>query len=392
MVVLPPQSSTLCLSRLAHACTFLFGGLVVLMGALLPGLHVSYQQAGTLGACPALGVLLSTLLVGSFLDTHGARTPLLTGLATTAAGTLGMACAHHFATLAVAALTYGLGGGILNTASNAMIAHLYPTRRSQALNRLGVLFSLGAISVPLLVATLPGPASRTMLFCLGAFAVLLWIAVWTAQFPTPADAPPTVREAAGFRPLVWHPLVWQIGLLLAVESLAENAGFVWSGKIGADRFHLDARQAGLLLFTLSAAFGLGRWTAGQWIARWGSRRTVMGSAACILVGAGVAGFSTGPLGLWAGTLLLGLGMAAIFPTTLGEAADAFPQAIGAVFATMMTIGLIGSAAGPKIAALLAAGHPLRFFWLPAAAAVAVMVLTLTRKALPDERQRRPVSR
>jgi len=380
MGVLPRQSSNLQLSRIAHACMFLFGGLAVLMGALLPGLRVTYQQAGTLGACPALGVLLSTLLVGGFLDTHGARAPLLLGLAVTATATISMAYAHHFSALAAAALAYGLGGGILNTASNAMVAHLYPDRRSQALNRLGVFFSLGAISVPLLVATLPGAATRTMLFSLGTFALLLGAAAWKTTFPVPAVST-HARSAAIFHPLIWHPLVWQIGLLLLVESMAENAGFVWSGKIGADNFHLDARQAGLLLFTLSAAFGLGRWSAGLWIARWGSRRTVVGSACCIILGAVVAGFSTGPLSLWMGTLLLGLGMAAIFPTTLGQAADAFPHAIGAVFGTMMTIGLVGSAAGPKIAALLAAGHPLRFFLLPAAAAVAVIGLAVTREAV-----------
>src|SRR5512146_219209 len=145
----------------ANACMFVFGAVLLLMGALLPSLQVSYSQAGNLGSFPLAGILLATVLVGPVLDLAGAKPVLTAALALIAASLALMPALRSYAGLAVAAFSYGLGGGILNTAANTLVADLSVNNRAAALNLLGFFFSLGAISAPLAFSSFAGKLPAT---------------------------------------------------------------------------------------------------------------------------------------------------------------------------------------------------------------------------------------
>ena len=127
----------------ANACMFVFGVVLLLMGSLLPSLEMSYVQAGSLGSFPLAGILAATILVGPVLDTVGAKPVLVAALAMVAVAVGLMPSLHTYAALAVAALVYGFGGGVLNTATNALVADLSASGRGAALNVLGFSFPEG---------------------------------------------------------------------------------------------------------------------------------------------------------------------------------------------------------------------------------------------------------
>ncbi len=362
------------LALTANACMFVFGVVLLLMGSLLPSLEVNFVQAGSLGSFPLAGILAATILVGPVLDTVGAK-PVLAAALAMVAGAVGlMPSLHTYAALAVAALVYGFGGGVLNTATNALVADLSASGRGAALNLLGFSFSLGALAAPLLMSTVGGRfGTASVLHILASGTGLILVPVLLFRFPAPTYAGTRLAELL---PVLSHPLVWLFGALLFFESGSENSMFVWTGKIVAGVFHSGPERANWALAGLTAAIGAGRLGAAFLLSVLGSRRTMLLSAAITVTGAMLAfnsrEFSVAVLGV----SVIGLGLASIYPTALGVAGDRFPRQTGTVFGAIMAVSLVGGTAGPSICGTLAATGLRNILWVPMISALAVAALTI----------------
>jgi FHS family glucose/mannose:H+ symporter-like MFS transporter len=368
----------------ANACMFVFGVVLLLMGSLLPSLEVNYAQAGSLGSFPLAGILAATILVGPVLDTLGAKPVLAVALALVA-GTLGlMPSLGTYPALAVAALIYGFGGGVLNTATNALVADLSASGRGAALNVLGFSFSLGALAAPLLMSSVGGTlGAASVLQVLAASTGLIVVPVLIFRFPPPTHA--------GTRPVellqvLNNPLLWLFGALLLFESGSENSMFVWAGKIVAGVFQTTPQRANWALVGLSAAIGMGRLLAAFLLRFLGSRKTMLLSTGLTVTGAVVAYTSREFPVAVLGITVIGLGLASIFPTALGVAGDRFPRNTGTVFGAIMAVALVGGTAGPSVSSALAAEGLRNILWIPVISALAVAVLTLivTRQRSSDD--------
>ena len=357
----------------ANACMFVFGVVLLLMGSLLPSLQVTYAQAGNLGSFPLAGILVATVLVGPILDLVGAKPVLAAALGLIVASLALMPALHSYSTLAAVAFTYGLGGGLLNTGANALVADLSATGRAAALNLLGFFFSLGAISAPMALSSLSGNLSEpVVLRCLAILCLVIFALVLVLRFPPATKAGTRLWSLLA---VLRHPAIWLLAMLLFFESGSENCMFVWAGKIVADILHAPPRQANVALVALSAALGAGRLLAVLWL-RWiGNRGTIWLSTAVVIAGSLVVMNATQLPGMIAGMLGIGLGLSAIFPTALGMASDLFPAETGTVFGAIMAVALVGGTAGPKLAGWAASYDLRRVLWLPVLAAVAVATLT-----------------
>ncbi len=370
----PPDSgpNRLGVALAANACMFVFGAILLLMGSLLPSLQVNYQQAGSLGSLPLAGVWIATVFVGPFLDLRGAKPALILALALTAASLAVMSFVHSYSSLAVSAFVYGLGGGLLNTTTNALISQLHEAGRASALNLLGFSFSLGALAAPLLMSAAGGLAPTTVVRLLAIVSGLILIPVLVLRFPAASRAgvPPQVLLRT-----LKRPLVWAAGLLLLFESGSENCMFVWSSKIVAETFQLALPRANFALVGLTGAIGAGRLWAAFVAHRVGSRTLLLISAAVAAGGVAMVAFAPGFWWKILGITIIGLGMSAIFPTALAVTGDNFPQETGTVFGAVTTVALVGGAAGPKLAGVLASRGALHVLWIPLVAAAAIFALT-----------------
>jgi fucose permease len=352
---------------------FVFGAVLLLMGSLLPSLQISYSQAGNLGSFPLAGILVATVLVGPILDLTGAKPVLAVALGLIAASLALMPALHSYSALAASAFTYGLGGGLLNTGANALVADLSAAGRAAALNLLGFFFSLGAISAPMALSSLGGNLSAAVVLrglavlCLAILALVLAL-----RFPSATKAGTRLWNLLA---VLGHPAIWLLAALLFFESGSENCMFVWAGKIVADTLNAPPKQANVALVALSSALGAGRLLAVLWL-RWiGNRRTIWLSTAVVVVGSLVVLNATQFPSMVVGMLGIGLGLSAIFPTALGMASDLFPAETGTVFGAIMAVALVGGTAGPKLAGWAASYDLRRVLWIPVLAAVAVAVLT-----------------
>ena len=355
-----------------YACMFVFGAILLLMGSLLPSLQLSYARAGNLGSFPLAGILAATVLVGPLLDRFGVKPALGLALILVAAALAVMPSLHSYPGLAAAALAYGVGGGVLNTATNALVSDLSASARGAALNLLGFSFSLGALSAPLLMSLTGGLLPSLVLRVLATAAAIILIPILWLRFPSPSQPKASVQ---GLLRVLNRPLVWLFGALLFFESGSENCMFVWSSKLTADLLQIGAARANLSLVALSSSLGVGRLLAVVWLRWLNGRNMILVSATTAVAGASLVYCKFGFTSMLEGFVMLGLGLSAIFPTALGLAGDRFRET-GTVFGAIMTVALVGGTAGPTLAAWLAKTGPERILDLPIVSAVMVVALVL----------------
>jgi len=355
-----------------NACMFVFGMVLLLMGSLLPTLKLSGARAGSLGSFPLIGILIATVVIGPVLDKVGAKIALAISLFLIALALAIIPSLVNYPALAAAALVYGLGGGVVNAATNTLVSVLSQSGRAAALNLLGFSFSLGALVVPLLMSlTREGFSPAIVLYALCAATVLVLLFVLMQRFPVPSQANTPLLQLLK---VLKHPLVWLFAALLFLESGNENCMFVWAGKATQDLLNTSAQQAEIALLGLSAAIGVGRLTAAgilQWL---GSRNVVLLSCAITFAGSVVVITTHSLPGVMAGFAVIGFGLSAIFPTALGIAGDHFPHETGTVFGAVIAVALVGGISGPMIGSWAAASNPAMVMLVPMASATGIAVL------------------
>jgi MFS transporter, FHS family, glucose/mannose:H+ symporter len=376
-----------------NACMFVFGVVLLLMGSFLPQVNAGGMRAGSLGSFPLAGILGATVLIGPVLDKMTAKYALVIALALVSGSLAFIPTLSGYAGIAAAALLYGFGGGILNTATNALVSTMSGSGRGAALNLLGFSFSLGALTSPLLMSVTQGRFSAaSVLYVLSAASAAVLVCVLAQKFPLPA------RSRAPLKTLLKalnQPLVWIFGALLFFESGNENCMFVWAGKVMEGLARTAAQRAELALFALSASLGAGRLTAALFLNRLGKRNAVLLSSAITAAGAGEALAHTTFAGIITGFILIGFGMSSIYPTVLAMAGDVFTLETGTVFGAIITLSLLGGTAGPIAGGWAASAKLDRVLWVPlfAPAAVAILIVAgskRSRRVTPQFRPGRPM--
>ena len=169
---------------------FVFGIVMAVLGTLfgLPEmrqrLQIDLSQQGNVFLLLYVGILLATLVAGPVIDSIGNKVILVLSAALVASGMAGFAYAHSFGGAAIPAVLLGLGGGGLNTSTNALVSDLYGEDRGPMLNVLGIFYGIGALGIPLLAAVIAGhfPIARQLLICAGlaGACALLFLGM---QFP-----------------------------------------------------------------------------------------------------------------------------------------------------------------------------------------------------------------
>ncbi len=358
---------------------FVFGIVMAVLGTLfgLPEmrqrLQIDLSQQGNVFLLLYVGILLATLVAGPVIDSIGNKVILVLSAALVASGMAGFAYAHSFGGAAIPAVLLGLGGGGLNTSTNALVSDLYGEDRGPMLNVLGIFYGIGALGIPLLAAVIAGhfPIARQLLICAGLAAgcALLFLGM---QFP----------EASGERSFSWGealqvarlPGVLVLGFLLFCESGNEASIGGWSSTYVAET-GLGARTATLILAGYWAALMVGRLLVARMLKFVGNRQLVLGSGLGALVGAAILMTSRLEGMLVAGVLLLGFSYAGVFPTVLAIAGDAYRKTTGTVFGLLFAIALVGGMSFPWAVGQISQRLGVRYGMLvPLAGAAGICVL------------------
>lgn len=331
----------------AAACIgMLFFGVALLsMGSLLPAIASRFQldslASGALVSMLPFGVLAGSVVFGPIVDRFGYKLLLVVSALVMIAGLEGLAFAPSVSVLRLAILAIGVGGGVLNGGTNALVADISAGERGAKLSLLGVFFGLGALGMPVLLGALEGVAHAVILSRIGAVLLLPVVYFAVLTFPVP-------KQAQGFPLAQGMGLLRDGGLLLIAATLALQSGlegvvnnwtttYLESGRgLGSSQslFALSAFVAGMVVARLALA-GVLRRLAGDRVLY--VSMEVSGCGIVVIVASGAsAGLAT------LGYAILGVGLAAGFPLLLGYVADLYPAITGTAFSVVLVIALLGN--------------------------------------------------
>jgi FHS family glucose/mannose:H+ symporter-like MFS transporter len=347
----------------AWAGIFVFGLVMAILGAILPSLFeridFNKSEAGNLFLFMNLAMLGMSVVFGPVVDRFGYRAFLALCSLLVAVSFLLFTLAPSYFFLIAAAVVLGIGGGGLNGGSNALTSDLNPESRSAALNLLGIFFGFGALLIPLLIGTLLGILGLAAILVVAIVLSLIPFAFFLLlRFPPAKQAQGfPLRQAAC---VVGSPLLWLCGLLLFFQSGNEFTVGGWISTYLNEHFRFSPPAAALVLSGYWGMMMLGRLIVSRRLVKVLKNETlVLASAVLALAATGlVVAASSGPLAAL-GVILTGLGFAAIFPTTLAIAGEAFSELTGTAFSVIFMIALSGGMIAPWLTGKVAQGSSLR---------------------------------
>jgi fucose permease len=330
----------------AAACLgmLLFGVTLTTLGSVLPPLIVRYglekADAGSLMALMTLGILVGSLVFGPVVDRYGYRPVLLAGAVGVALGLAAIAGAPSARILAPAMLAFGFAGGLLNGATNALVADITPEGRGSGLALLGVFFGLGAFSVPLVLGVLLNWLTYPAIVAgLAALVMVPLVDFALVKLPPPKQAQgfPLGRVGA----LLGDPVLLLVGLMLFLQSGMEITLGGWSAQYVREVLGLSETLSIMVL----SLFWVGMMTARlvlSWLLRSRPPSTVFPAfLAVALLGAGLMLAVRTPVAVGVGLFLLGAGLSAGYPTLLGFLGERYQDLTGTAFSAVFVMALIG---------------------------------------------------
>jgi len=336
----------------AAACLgmLLFGIVFLSLGAannmLAARFNLDDRQIGTLTALLPFGILVGSLIFGPIVDRFGYRWMLVGAALIVGASLEGMAFARSQNLVQLCVFAIGLGGGILNGATNSLAADVSEGERGAKLSLLGVFFGIGALTMPGTIATLSDRFSlEKIVAAIGALVVIPAAYYLSIEFPPPKQRDAALTPAVGFA-LLRDPFFLCVCLALAVQSGMEGMSNDWMTRYfknavaqGATHIESDA-QLGLV--ALTAAMVVTRFLLSVMLHRVNPRAVLLTSLFSTACGAMVLATTTSYNASLFGAALIGCGLAAIFPVVLGFVGDRFPQLSGTAFSTIFVVALVGN--------------------------------------------------
>ncbi|MGC3999446.1 MAG: MFS transporter [Anaeromyxobacter sp.] len=325
-----------------YACMAALGMAMTVVPPLVPAIrdqiHLSYLQAGMVFSGQFLGMILTVPFGGHLADRFGKKPFLVVSGLLIIAGLAGFAAASGFASLLLTSVIAGAGTGGYEVGSNALEADHTAGGHGTSMNLLHLFYGVGAMA---------GPALSTLVVQRG------WD--WRVAPALTAAAPALVTVALLVQPVgkgvheavhetaaVYRSgALWICSAAIAVYVGIEVTVMGWSTTFWEQRAPGSAVPASLVPAAFWLMVTLGRLVCAPVTDRVGLLRFVRVAAAAVLAVGLAWTIAPGPAVTLAAVVLLGLGLAGIFPTVMAHATVAFPGHAGKVVALLAVFASLG---------------------------------------------------
>jgi fucose permease len=203
---------------------------------------------------------------------------------------------------------------------------------------------------------------------------------------------PRPKHGQGFplrqaKKVVKHPLLWLCGALLFFQSGNEFTVGGWISTYLSEHFGLTPTTASFLLAGYWAAIMSGRLTSTRVVKFMKNEKLILVSAVLSLFAAMLIVASPSRELSCLGVVLIGMGFAAIFPTTLAIAGETFPSFTGTAFGIIFVVALTGGMLSPWLAGQIAHMYSIqKAMFIPVFnCSMIVVILMLLRKTLKSHK-------
>lgn len=190
-------------------------------------LGLDQQAVGSLAALLPLGILVGSIIFGPVVDRFGYQLVLVLSGAFVSLSLMFMVRVTSLGWIQTAFCLIGLGGGVLNGSTNALVADISPEAKGARLSLMGAFYGIGALGLPLIVGFLSRYFSSVAIVT-GIALVLLVLVIYmlVIKFPAPKQQQGFPLKAS--LQLIGEPLLLLIGLVLFFQSGMEGIVNNWT--------------------------------------------------------------------------------------------------------------------------------------------------------------------
>jgi FHS family glucose/mannose:H+ symporter-like MFS transporter len=323
----------------------LFGVVMISLGSILPEVTEKFKlndvNTGFLLTLLPSGILAGSLVFGPLVDWLSYKRILIAGSLFTLLGIEGIVFSDLLILLHLSVFCIGLGGGILNGITNALVSEISSDDHSANLSLLGVFFGVGALGTPVLFGFFKGVYSFETIFALiGAFIVLPILFFLIIQFPSSAKTKGLPLKE-GLK-MVRDPMLLLFGFILFFQSGIEGLTNNWTTTYLETVKEVEASTALFILSSFVGALTIARIVLSKILRIFNPLKVMSISFTIAIVGGFYLIYGHSYFHLITGMVAIGLGLAAGFPVILGYIGQLYKHLSGTAFGIVITIALIGN--------------------------------------------------
>jgi MFS family permease len=387
----PPSS----VARLRAAVTALFvldGAVFGSWAARVPDVATrvgaGHSTLGIALLCLSLGALVCMRFTGAWCARFGAGPVSAVAAVAVSAAAVLPGLVFTVPALCVALFVFGAATGMVNVAANSVGVQVEASVGRPILSGLHAGFSLGGLGGALI-----GGAASSVLGVGAHLSLVAAAGLFVSAWALPALVGASRTESPGPQRLPGDPprrptaVLVVLGAIAGCTAFGEGALTDWGALLLREQLDAPATVAAAGYAGFSLAMACGRLAGGRLVLALGERQLLAGGA-LLAAGGAVAAVTTGSLEVaLGGFVLVGLGLANVFPLAIARA-GLLGGARGIALAT--TVGYTGLLGGPPAIGLLAesAGLPIAVGSVALLALVAaVLVLTVSGERVRMPRPR-----
>ena len=333
----------------AAACVgmLLFGVTTVSLGTINAHLSVTFAlnqlAVGSLAALLPFGILSGSLVFGPVVDRYGYRFPMIGSALMILAGFETIAFTDRFLLIQLSFFLIGLGGGILNGGTNALVADISAEQKGASLSLLGVFFGIGALGMPGLTGLLLHRAPFEVIISGLGLTVLIPVLVFALIALPPPKQAQGLPFAESLR-LLSDPVLLLFGLVLFFQSGLEGMTNNWATAYLQGFVRLPVAHSLMALTAMAASLTIARLALGGLLKSLRPAPVVIGSLAFTFAGILLLAWTTSAAAAAVAMALIGIGFAPVFPVVLAFIAERFAALSGTAFGIALVIALAGNTA------------------------------------------------
>ena len=323
---------------------FLFGVSMVIIGSTLSVLRerfgMSDIEAGGLFSILPFGLLVGSVTFGPVADKYGYRWVLTVAGLFLSFGFFGIAHAGSLFVLRSCIFLFGIGGGVINGASSALVSDLsVKEHKITNLIWLGAFFGVGAFVTPIILSVIEKSYYTLVIDVAGVLSLLIALLFAVIVYPVTVQ-----KDKISFKLIpvfVKNRLFMALSFYLFFQSSFEAIVNNWTVTFFVD---LRVGDDNALLAFSSSLLGmiLMRVLTGSILRNLSFNRLMTLALAFLGVGLIIL-FVPAPFYFKAtGMFFIGAGLAPGFPVMLGSAGELFKEVSATAFSFAMLIALIGN--------------------------------------------------
>ncbi len=331
----------------AAACMalFLFGMTLITLGSILPLLSIKFESQGLnkgiLVSILPIGILAGSLIFGPIVDRYGYKLLLIISVLMSAVSLEGLAFTQSLTLLYICIFFIGVGGGIINGGTSALVSDISAENKGANLSLLGVFFGIGALGMPLLLGALSKQFQYTaILVAVGFFMLIPVIFFIFILFPIPKQAQGfPLKEGAK---LLKEPALLLTGFFLFFQSGVESLSNNWTTTFLQHKIKITNEAALYALSFSVVGLTVARLLLGSLLKKISSFAVMLASLMLVIAGNLIL-MNTWSYNIsFAALIITGFGLAAGFPVILGYIGQMYANLSGTAFSIALVIALTGN--------------------------------------------------